>query len=135
MARVLRGDGLFLVLTHSERSFLGLLRAVGIPTDDSALVSLIRRFSAENGAALLAPCFAELQSIPYRNLLHFHREDIADLITYLRFKLPLILPAAEAELGSSIDLVARAKSRLSRLGWVKVEKDDTAFLCRKPRCP
>jgi SAM-dependent methyltransferase len=132
VARVLRPDGLFLAVTHSEGCFAGLLSAVGLSTDDSPLARLIREFSAENGEALLARDFAQVARVDYRNSLSFQREDRADFLTYLQFKLPLLSPGATFGKGLPEAVNKRASESLHGRGRVIVQKDDTLFICGGP---
>ena len=132
VSRLLAPDGLFLTITHSESSFVGLLRAAGLEEDGSSLLSLTRRFSAENGRSLLDKWFGDVARVDYHNCLRFRAEHAEELLAYLKFKLPLLVPGSKpgADLPES---VARfAMDSLSRLGEVVVEKTDAAFRCRSP---
>ena len=133
IARVLRPGGALVALTHSERSFAGLLRAIGVEPEGSGLQALIRRFSAESGTAQLEAAFGEVARIDYGNLLHFYAGDAEALAAYVQFKMPLICDDGDPGSGEATDLVAEARRTLKRLGWVKIEKDDAAFICRRPR--
>lgn len=127
--RVLRPSGRLLAVTHSEESYRGLLRAIGLADGDSPLVWRIRAFSAENGAAILAPRFAPVARSDYENALSFYEEDRADFLEYLRFKLPLLQPGACYADGLPAPLVERAAAALRRGGLVTVRKDDALFAC------
>jgi len=133
LARVLAPQGLLLILTHSERSFHGLLVAAGIDPGRSALTSLVGRFSAENAGALLERHFETIECIDYPNELRFGPQDRDEILTYLRFKLPLLEPGARA------DDEVPASMRLSVARWLDthgelvVEKGDAGFRCRRPR--
>ena len=135
MARVLAPHGLFLTVAHSERSFLGLLRAAGLGEDGSRLLALSRNFSAENGQARLSQWFGEVNRIDYRNSLHFRAEHADQLLAYLKFKLPLLLPGAAA--GSEVPepLARSVRTTLAKEGEVVVEKTDAAFHCWSPKWP
>lgn len=135
IARVLAPDGLFLAVTHSERSFAGLLRAADVPENGSALTALVRKFSAENGRALLEPWFADVERVDYPNGLMFDAEHLEDLLAYVWFKLPLLAPDRKPDDGLPPILAESVRSALQNAGRVVVEKDDTAFRCRKPLCP
>jgi ubiquinone/menaquinone biosynthesis C-methylase UbiE len=108
VARVLRPEGRFLAVTHSEDCFAGLLGAVGLSTDDSPLARLIREFSAENGEALLARDFPQVARVDYRNSLSFRREGLPEAVT------------------------RRASQSLHSRGRVIVQKNDTLFICGGP---
>jgi ubiquinone/menaquinone biosynthesis C-methylase UbiE len=135
VARVLAPHGLFFTVTHTESSCGDLLRAVGLDDADARLLTLIRRFSAENAGPLLGPWFAEVERVDYQNSLAFDAEQPDDFLKYLRFKLPLLCQDAEAA-GELPEPLARAvRTSLSRQGRVILEKNDAAFRCKRPRCP
>lgn len=135
VTRVLKPDGLFVAITHTDRSFVDLLRAAGLEEDGTELLALSRCFSAENGGELLGHWFGQVTRIDYPNSLRFEPEHADELLTYLRFKLPFLLPGAQPG-----DVLPEARARfarqkLSRSGVVVVEKSDATFQCRRPRCP
>jgi len=135
IARVLAPHGLFLAVTHTESSCRALLRAAGLTLTDPRLLGDIRNFSVESAPRLLAPWFAEAERIDYQNALTFTRDQYDDFLTYLRFKLPLLLP--ESEPGGEIPrpLAKSIRAALVRQPSVKLEKNDAVFRCRGPRCP
>lgn len=133
VARVMRPEGVFLAVTHSEESFTGILEAVGLAHESCPLLRSLRRFSSENGAALLAGTFREVERVHYLNTLTFEEPDLGDLLAYLSFKLPLVRAGVRygAELPRSF--VDAASEALRRHGRIVVEKDDTLFACRGVR--
>ncbi len=135
VARVLKRDGLFLAITHSTHSFTGLYEAVGMDAAQSELSALAQRFSAENGAAVLDEWFGEVVRIDYRNTLRFEAEDMDDLLAYLKFKLPLLIPEATPESDLPQFMEAASRQYVRSRGAVVVDKTDAAFRCRSPRCP
>lgn len=134
VARVLAPDGLFLAVTHSENSFVGMLRAAGLAEAESELLSVSRSFSVENGPRLLNRWFGEVTRIDYYNSLRFKTEHADELLTYLKFKLPFLVPGSQP--GDDLpEAVAQfARGSLSRTGEVVVEKNDATFRCRNPLC-
>jgi len=134
VARVLAPRGLFLALAHSENSFVGLLRAAGIAEDGSELLALSRRFSAENGSDVLNRWFGGVRRVDYDNALRFQAPHLDELLTYLRFKLPFLVPGSEPGDDLPPAMAHRARSSLLGLGEVVVEKSDAAFWCRSPLC-
>ena len=134
VARVLAPDGVFLALTHSERSFVGLLQAAELAEDESTLLALMRRFSAESGREMLGRWFGEVTRIDYRNSLRFQAKDADEFLAYLRFKLPFLIPDSAPGEDLPEPLARLARASLARLGEVVVEKDDAAFRCRSPLC-
>ena len=131
VARVLRPEGSFLAVTHSERSFNGLLSAVGLADEACPLLRLRREFSSEGGESLLAGTFRRVERTNYLNTLTFEERDLGDLLGYLAFKLPLVRPGARygAELPDSF--VRAASVAMQQRGRLTVEKDDTLFVCRE----
>jgi SAM-dependent methyltransferase len=135
VARVLSPGGLLFAVTHTENSCRDLLRAAGLPISDVHLLGHIRNFSAENGQARLSPWFTQIERVDYRNQLVFPPAAYDEFLTYLRFKLPLLL--AESEPGGAVPLpLANAiRATLARQETIAFEKNDAAFRCRGPRCP
>jgi SAM-dependent methyltransferase len=135
IARVLTPRGLFLTVTHTESSCRDLLRAAGLPISDVRLLGYIHSFSADHGRERLSSYFGEIERIDYRNQLVFPPAAYDEFLTYLRFKLPLLL--AESEPGGEIPIpLANAiRATLARQEVVTFEKNDAAFRCRCPRCP
>ncbi|MCU0663021.1 MAG: class I SAM-dependent methyltransferase [Myxococcota bacterium] len=134
IARVLRRQGVFVTITHSERSFARLCEAAGTPLQEAPIFPLIRRFSAENGQDRLARCFADTERIDYPNQLLFERDQLEDLLAYALFKLPLIRPEAESGLSFSAPLREALERRLVEGEPFSIEKDDAVFHARTPRC-
>ncbi len=132
IARVLRPGGLFVAVTHSAGSFASLLSLAGLEPARSPLAGLLERFSAENGAALLAPHFREVERVPYPNRLVFPPGTEEELVAYTGFKLP-ILTNGEPAPGFAERLRAAAGARHAGGEEVTVEKDDAVFRCRGPR--
>ncbi|MBM3695992.1 MAG: class I SAM-dependent methyltransferase [Actinobacteria bacterium] len=133
LARVLKPDGVLVSLTHSESNFQGMLAAMGVSPRQSAMHSLLSRFSAENGATRLAEHFGAVESRPYPNTLVFRAEDLEDYLALVRFKLPSLLPAGDPALGRPEALLAWARELLARAGCVSIEKDDAVFIATEPR--
>ncbi len=135
VARVLKPDGFFVSLTHSESHFEYLLETIGFAPQHSELHSVLLEFSAENGGARLAEHFASVESRPYRNELIFRPEDLDDYLALLRFKLPSLLPAQTVGPNQAAELLERAQDLLVGSGHVTIEKDDTAFISTEPYRP
>ncbi len=135
IARVLAPRGIFLTITHFESSIVGQLPAAGFPDAAARLLALTRRFSAENGRVLLDKWFGEITQISYENALRFQAEDFEDLIKFLKFKLPFLVPESgpDDELPETIERFARVVMR--RVGELVVEKNDAIFQCRSPQWP
>lgn len=133
VARVLRPDGWFLVVTHNRDSFRELFRLIDLPIKGSPLSDLIERFSSENGSALLEQYFDEVERIPYSNTVRFSAGQLEDLLWYFRFKLPLLSAGApDGALDEQMRMAAQAQFQNGK--EIRVEKSDTIFRCRGPRC-
>jgi SAM-dependent methyltransferase len=133
-ARVLSPDGVFFAVTHTENSCRELLGAAGLPAADPRLLGNILRFSADNGRALLTPWFAEIERVDYQNQLVFGPAEYDDFLTYLRFKLPLLLPETDPDGEIPRPLADAIRAALSHQRSISFEKKDAAFRCRGPRC-
>jgi SAM-dependent methyltransferase len=133
VARVLKPGGVLVSLTHSESNFQGMLVALGISPQQSALRSLLSEFSAENGVARLSEHFGLVERRAYPNTLVFRAEDLEDYLSLVRFKLPSLLPDGDAVAGRPNDLLARARELLVREGRISIEKDDAVFIATEPR--
>lgn len=134
IARILRPDGVFLAITHSEISFRGLYEAIGLKEKDTFLAHLISRFSAENGRETLSPFFREIEKTGYANSLHFEARHIDYLREYIQFKLPLLKPDTDISAGLPEDIERMLKRTLSEKGRIIVDKHDAVFRCRGPVC-
>ncbi len=133
ISRVLKSEGIFWCLTHSENSFKGIFRATGMDSRGTVLAQLLKEFSTENGEELLSPHFELVERTIYRNVLIFYRHDLADFLEYLRFKLPLIDGQFKHDDPLPQNLVEKSMAFLDRYGRITIEKDDSAFFCRRPR--
>jgi SAM-dependent methyltransferase len=133
IARILRPDGVFLTIAHSETSFGALYPVAGVEPGTTPLWALLRRFSAENGRAQLQKCFEQIEQIEYRNTLRFGPEHAGDLSQFIRFKLPLLLPQAERADGMPPHYAERMEVIRGDSPWLAIEKDDAIFRCRKRR--
>jgi len=133
-ARVLHPDGLFLAVTHSEGSVTGDLPAAGFPDAAAGLLSLVSRFSAENGAELLSEHFAEVERVDYVNSLRFEPEHLDELFTYMHFKLPFLVSGSKPTDEIPDKLVRFARMTMARTGELVVEKNDSVFRARRPLC-
>ena len=69
----------------------------------------------------------------YPNALVFGPDDVDDLLAFLHFKLPVILPGWQPSEELPPGAPERARDLLSRRGKLIIEKNDAAFRCRDPR--
>lgn len=133
VARVLAPEGLLIAITHADHCGASLARLIDIPDFAARWQALVGRFSAENGAALLAPWFKEVERVDYLNALVFTAEQRDEFLAYLEFKLRLLACEAFAAAGPPAAL-ARAARILAEEGRVVLEKNDVVFRCRQPLC-
>ena len=133
VARVLASGGLFVALTHHCDVLQGILLGLGEIEAAARLADLTGRFCAERGAAVLAPYFPEVESIPYPNTLRFGREYAGEALAYLDFKVGILVPG-EAAPARRARLDRALGTWLDRHGEVVVPKDDVAFRARRPPC-
>jgi SAM-dependent methyltransferase len=133
IARVLRADGLFLTIAHSESSFWALYAVAGVDPATTPLLALLRSFSAENGRAQLRRHFEQVEQVDYRNLLRFGPEHAGELWQFVRFKLPLIFPRGELPPRMPPEYRQRLAASGGAASEFRIEKDDAIFRCRKPR--
>lgn len=133
ICRVMRDGALLLAVTHSENCCHDLMAAAGF-VGDSPLLELVRRFSAENGTDKLISWFADVEVVQYPNSLRFQNGELEDLLTYLRFKLPLAVCVSDSgpELPAFVEPTLRAA--MERQNVLLVHKDDAIFRCRRPTC-
>ena len=135
IARVLRPDGILVSTTHGVDSLRTLFPVTGIPEAGALLPALFRRFPAEQAQALLEPHFREVQRTDYPNSLRFGPAQVADLLLYVQFKLPLLIPGADLQQEVPQTVRQAIDDYFARYGEVVLEKNDACFVCRRPRWP
>lgn len=125
IARVLKPNGIFLTIAHSEKSFVELNKLLGVKLEGSNVINLSKHFAAENGYDLLKIHFKEIESIEYINNMHFGFDDLSDLKKYMQFNLPFLIFEKDME-----------KTLISNLMQkdLIIRNDDAIFRCRKPVC-
>ncbi|MDO9559599.1 MAG: methyltransferase domain-containing protein [Syntrophales bacterium] len=143
VARLLRPEGIFAVITHYRRNtgeLIDLTKRIletnGLLQEKDLPLEIINnRFSSDNGEALLKPWFGRVEIIDFTNTLVFSREDTEYLLEYFRFKSPLYLTDtgldAEAVLPMILGNLERASSERNGM---TISKDDRIFVCSAPRC-
>ncbi|NLA42389.1 MAG: class I SAM-dependent methyltransferase [Smithella sp.] len=144
IARVLKPDGRFIVITHASGNMgeligaiRNILKAHGVlePDDILPIEQILKAFTAENGAALLTPHFVGIRKIDFPNTLVFPPRDIGAFVDYYRFKRPLFLtgtpPAVDIVIPELTKLLAGMAARSRKISMCK---DDAIFICSQPRC-
>jgi hypothetical protein len=97
-------------------------------------MDLLQTFCAEVAPQKLGPHFEEVRRIEYRNQLVFGPGDEDDLLRIASFKLPLLLPPEEVSEQIPDKLRQTLTASLSQPDGLRIEKNDAAFHCRRPRC-
>ena len=142
IARILTPDGRLIAITHASgnmRELIGairnILKARRIIEPDNLLPieQILKAFSAENGAALLAPHFGGIQQIDFPNTLVFPPRDIGAFVDYYRFKRPFFLAGTEPCADIIIpDLTQLLADMAARSQTISMCKDDAIFICSQP---
>jgi SAM-dependent methyltransferase len=120
--RILRKEGVFVVITHSET----MLEEGKQFFDFKNLRTVIEQFSAENGEGMLRKHFHHIISVDYRNSLIFHKGDEEDLALYIDFKREFIRKDADPDLVRETML-----GELFKKGEFHLSKNDKIFLVKK----
>ncbi len=120
--RLLKSEGQFLTITHSE----SMLTEGEKYFDFSGLRKVIQRFSAENGEAQLKEHFTVTAFVDYTNTLVFGRHDGGDLSQYIEFKKEFISVDVDPEL-----VKEKMLAELQRLGELRFNKNDRIFVAKK----
>ena len=142
IARILTPDGRLIAITHASgnmRELIGAIRNIlkthGVlePDDVLPIEQILKAFTAENGAALLAPHFVGIRKIDFPNTLVFPPQDMGAFVDYYRFKRPLFLagtpPAADIIIPELTKLLAGMAARSQTISMCK---DDAIFICSQP---
>lgn len=120
--RVLKKDGIFLVITHSE-AMLGESEQY-FKFDN--LRRIIESFSAENGKEKLRKHFGRVECVDYRNGLLFMAGSDRDLEKYIEFKREFIAKDVDPQ-----EVKRKMFEELHQKGYVRLNKDDRIFVARK----
>jgi SAM-dependent methyltransferase len=120
--RLLRNGGSFIIITHSET----MLEEGKRFFDFKNLRTIIEKFSAENGEAILRKHFRNITSVDYPNSLIFHKGDEKDLAEYIDFKREFIKRDANPDFVRETML-----QELSKNGEFRLNKNDKIFLVKK----
>ena len=145
ISRILKKDGIFITLTHSEDSLQEIinyipdcLQKIDLKVTDSIKLNrLFKEFSRENGKSMLSPFFKEIEQIDYDNKMHFTMDHLDDCIYYIEKKRHLIYKEViDVYPDRVVDLEECLSNRIFHYARVYKEiiltKDDTIFRCHKP---
>jgi len=146
ISRILKPDGLFLIVTHSENSLIeviqfipGCMEKIGLPRPAEVKFNrLFRAFSLENGKEKLSSYFEEIELIEYKNSMNFPQDNIDDCVYYVEKKRPFVYKEV---MDQYPDRVIDMESCLSQClydyakkkGGIVLTKDDAVFRCYKSR--
>ncbi|MBA4417462.1 MAG: hypothetical protein C0392_06090 [Syntrophus sp. (in: bacteria)] len=120
--RVLRPEGTFLVITHSE----SMLKEGEQYFNFSNLKKVIQGFSAENGETMLQKHFTRITSIDYDNAIVFNSDESEDLALYIDFKKAFISRDVVPLL-----VMERMLHLLKTKGRLSFNKNDRIFVAQK----
>lgn len=134
VARILKKEGIFIVITHSLTSFSGLYEAIGIKREDSDIPGLLSLFSSENGEEKLSGFFGEIEKIVFPNTLSFDERHFNDLVIYAGFKLPLLLKECNISNLLPDEYKRKLLHSLSEKKEIMINKNDAIFRCWRPAC-
>jgi len=145
IARVLRPNGVFITITHTESSLQevirlipGCIRSVGLEVpEEPAIGRLLRVFSLENGEAQLKGHFGRIEKIIFENDLSFPLDNIEACIDYLGKKQNLLFKEIFDTNPQRIDealscFYRELRESARRHGAVVITKDDCIFRCFAP---
>jgi ubiquinone/menaquinone biosynthesis C-methylase UbiE len=142
ISRVLKKDGLFITITHSQadmREMVGIVKKIlkqnNLLDDKQSLpIELIfEQFSAENGKKLLHPFFGRISAIDFKNTLVFQTHEIDSFIDYFQFKKSFFLTETGAHNKTIINqLMMELQDLAMKKNLVTMCKDDKIFICSQP---
>ncbi len=145
IAGVLKDDGVFVAITHSEdilreliQHIPGVMQDMGVKLPEILCIQrLFQEFSCENGKELLHPFFAEITQKPFPNRLSFARKELSKFVDYVEMKKHFFFKEAYEEnpdtVSSVLDSVmVEIAAKAAQKGWVEFNKNDCVFVCRKP---
>lgn len=142
IARILDKDGYMVIITHScphMKEFTGLVREILRAeklqaTDLLPYETLINRFCDFNGSDILTPFFGEVKRKEFRSKIVFDISEFGKFEEYFRFKYPFFIPDASNDEGMLTGkILARVREHMEKTGSFRITKDDTIFVCSKPK--
>jgi len=120
--RVMKKQGVFLVITHSE----AMLQEGERFFDFTNLRKVIQGFSAENGEKILKTYFEDVKYVDFKNAIVFSRYEKKDLAGYINFKREFISKDVDPS-----KVMLTMLDELERKGTMRFNKDDRIFLAKK----
>lgn len=145
IARVLKKDGIFITITHSECDLQELVNITKKIMKQNDLLDdkqslpieiLVGQFSAENGDRFLQPFFSEIRAIDFKNELVFQPQEIDYFLEYFHFKKSFLLTGADDHKKNIVDqLVRELKDAAIKGKNISMCKDDKIFIAFQPLMP
>lgn len=146
IARILKQNGKFIVITHSQNSLAELIKhlpntisnlGISIP-EILSIQRLFYNFSLEQGEKRLKPFFKTVKKRAYKNKLYFNHNDIKKLKPYLDMKKYILLKeisdTSPDQIGIALDmLMSSLVKETKRTGSISFTKDDAVFICTEPK--
>lgn len=141
ISRILKPDGKFVVITHSERHLTEISEVVLKEMNQQGFYNqkmlpndkLVASFPGESGKARLSPYFDNIIEIKYQNSLKFNPQTVEALVTYFKFKQNFFIPS---EFSGNKVLIADVENELRRnvivRGEMEITKNDYIFICKEP---
>lgn len=142
ISHVLKKDGIFVVITHSQPHMIEftsyvkkILKDAGIDVVDRLpYEELIDNFSNENGKELLSRWFKNVISKKVKRSLLFKYEDYANFEKYFKFKRSFFIAGNEVEQEFLTTLILnKLKQDLKKQGELIISKEDIIFVCKEPK--
>jgi len=143
ISRVMKNDGVFVAITHSNRSLHEFLDDVRAPLMHAGKMTpelfgveaVLNEFSAENGVRILSGHFSTVRKVEFNNQLRFGVDNIEECFDYLMFKRYILTDNSEyrheiekAQFHDALKKVIH--DRAVRDGAYTLAKDDAIFTCR-----
>lgn len=145
IAGVLKSDGSFVTITHSENLLRELIQHIPEAMNDLGvklpeilcIQRLFQEFSCENGEQLLTRYFREISHKRFDNRLHFIQNDLGKFINYVEMKKHLFFKEAYEECPDNVSAVLERVMQAitvqaTQKGWVEFNKNDCVFICSSP---
>jgi ubiquinone/menaquinone biosynthesis C-methylase UbiE len=145
ISRVLKKDGIFITITHSQADMLEIVNIVKNILQQNNLLNdkqslpieiIFKQFSAENGEKLLHPFFGRIQKIDFKNTLVFQPQEIDNFLDYFQFKKSFFLTGTDTHNKTIIDqLMRELQDTAMKKNLVTMCKNDKIFICFQPVIP
>ncbi len=145
IAAVLKDEGSFVAITHSENILRELIQHIpeamsdlGVKLPEVLCIQrLFQEFSCENGYELLQPYFGKIRQKPFNNRLRFARDELNKFNDYVEMKKHLFFKEAYEETPDNVTsvldtVITKIAAKAAQKGWVDFNKNDCVFICSKP---